>query len=127
MDRLILVSDVAYLGGYPAGLYKWGNLDVEVFADGYIGLPGTTFLAGAAHLLDWDIPAFMHFIGATLGDTIRLCTVNPARLLSQGASPLRSSGGLKVGAPADIVLFRYDKDDKKLKILKTLIHGEEIL
>ncbi|HWP68601.1 MAG TPA: hypothetical protein VN437_04810, partial [Rectinemataceae bacterium] len=139
MDRLILVSDVALLGGYPAGLYKWGNLDVEVFKDGHIGLPGTSFLAGAAHLLDWDIPTFMRFTGATLGDTIRLCTVNPARLLFPGAlpaastvdqsnaSPTTSPGSLAVGAPADIVLFRHEKDDKRLNILKTLIHGEEIL
>ncbi len=143
MDRLILVSDVAYLGGCPAGLYKWGNLDVEVFADGHIGLPGTTFLAGAAHLLDWDIPAFMRFAGATLGEAIRLCTVNPAILLSRdtpATAPSAASsvapafaaaadatpGRLAVGSPADIVLFRQGKDEKRLTILKTLIHGKEI-
>jgi len=122
LNNLILVSDVALIGGYPRGVYRWGNLDVEVFEDGHIGLPGTTFLAGAAHLLDWDIPTFMRFTGATLGDTIRLCTVNPARILSR----IASAGRLTPNSPANIVLFRFEKGDKRLKVEKTLINGEEI-
>ncbi|MFA6365839.1 MAG: amidohydrolase family protein, partial [Candidatus Hydrogenedentales bacterium] len=122
LNNLILVSDVALIGGYPRGIYRWGNLDVEVFEDGHIGLPGTTFLAGAAHLLDWDIPTFMRFTAATLGDTIRLCTVNPARLLSR----IASAGRLAPNSPANIVLFRFEKGDKRLKVEKTLINGEEI-
>lgn len=122
LEHLILVSDVALIGGYPRGIYKWGNLDVEVFADGHIGLPGTTFLAGAAHLLDWDIPTFMRFTGATLGNTIRLCTENPTRLLS----PVASFGALRPGAPANMTQFYFKDGDKRLRIEKTIIAGEEV-
>jgi N-acetylglucosamine-6-phosphate deacetylase len=34
LERLVLVSDVALLGGCETGVHKWGNLDVEVFPDG---------------------------------------------------------------------------------------------
>ena len=122
MEKLILVSDVALLGGCAPGLYKWGNLNVEVFNDRHIGLPGTTFLAGAAHLLDWDIPTFMRFTGTTLATTIRLCTINPAHLLCSS----KISDRLSVGEEANIVLFEHPQDDQQLKILKTLIKGKEI-
>jgi hypothetical protein len=37
----------------PAGRYRWGGIEVEVFADGHLGLPGTEFLAGAAHIVQF--------------------------------------------------------------------------
>lgn len=122
LERLILVSDAAPPGGYAPGKYKWGNLDVEVYDDGHLGLPDTKFLAGAAHLLDWDLPAFMRFTGAGLEAAIRLCTINPSRLLA----PIASSGLLSAGSPANIVLFRRDKDSPRLSILQTVLRGEEI-
>lgn len=89
LDRIILVSDVAYLGGLEPGLYKWGNLDVEIFKDGHLGLPGTSILAGAAHLLDWDIPLFMKYTGSSLLETIRLCTLQPSQFLDLNPNKLK--------------------------------------
>lgn len=103
-DRLILVSDVALLGGNAPGVFKWGDIDVEVFADGHLGLAGTELLAGAGHLLDWDIPVFMKATGASLLDAIRLVTVNPSRILGLA----RVEGGFKEGEKADIISFFAD-------------------
>lgn len=55
--------------------------NVEEFADGHIGLPGTVMLAGAAHLLGWDIPRCLVYSGCSLVDAGRLCMVNAARIL----------------------------------------------
>jgi N-acetylglucosamine-6-phosphate deacetylase len=120
LEKLILVSDAALLGGYSPGLYKWDRLDVEVFPDGHIGLPGTTMLAGAAHLLDWDVPRFMEFTGYSLGEAIRLCTANPARFL--GNLP-ELYGTLAVGAPANLCLFRYAKGEQRLRVVQAFIQG----
>jgi len=80
-ERLFLVSDAALLGGYKPGFYKWGNLDVEVFDDGHLGMAGTSALAGAGHLLDWCIVRYIEFTGASLMEAITLCTTQPARFL----------------------------------------------
>lgn len=122
LDRLILVSDVAYLGGLNPGFYRWNDVEVHVFDDGHLGLPGTESFAGAAHLLDWDIPRFMEFTGYGLGDTIPLCTQNPARIL-RGDDKY---GKLEPGAPANLVLFDYEPKMDRLKVLKTIRCGEEV-
>jgi N-acetylglucosamine-6-phosphate deacetylase len=109
LERLILVSDVALLGGFPPGTYKWGNLDVEVFEDGHLGLPGTPFLAGAAHLLDWNIAHFIRFTNCSLQETIKLCTSNPKGLLNVDPGKVSS------------VEFEFTYGEDRLRILKTTL------
>ncbi|MDD3819724.1 MAG: amidohydrolase family protein [Spirochaetales bacterium] len=122
LDKLVLVSDVAAPAGLEPGRLRWGNLEVELFPDGHIGLAGTSFLAGAGHLLDWDIPTFMRSTEASLAETIALCTKNPARILSLG----EQFDVLSPGAPADMVLFRLGKTGEPLAIKKTVIAGETV-
>jgi len=122
LDRLILVSDVALLGGLTPGVYKWGNIDVEVFKDGHLSLPGTDILAGAGHLLDWDIAHFIRFTGNDLSKTIPLCTTNPSKVIEMPDS----YGKLEVGAPSNLTLFHYQPDADRLQIIRTICKGKII-
>ena len=122
LGRLIMVSDVAYLAGFKPGIYRRGNSEAQVFEDGHLGLPGTEILAGAAHLLDWDIPHFAAVTGLDLGLIVPLVTTNPAHLL--GLEP--SYGSLDAGAPANLVLFEQEPRQRRLKILKTIRAGNVV-
>jgi N-acetylglucosamine-6-phosphate deacetylase len=122
LERLVLVSDVIPPAGYGRGRHKWGDLDVEIFEDGHIGVFGTPFLAGAAELLDWDIPAFMRYTGCGLAEAVRLCTVNAARTIMADAS----AGTLMTGSAVNLVLFNYTAGESRLGIVKTVINGTEI-
>jgi N-acetylglucosamine-6-phosphate deacetylase len=122
LDRLILVSDVAYLGGLKPGLYRWNDVEVQVFDDGHLGLPGTESLAGAAHLLDWDIPRFVEFTAYSLGETIPLCSRNPGRIQRTPDN----YGRLEPGAPANLVVFDYEPGMDRLKVLQTIRCGREV-
>jgi N-acetylglucosamine-6-phosphate deacetylase len=122
-ERLIMVSDAIFLGGHKPGLYKWGNLDVEIFADGHLGLAGTAALAGAAHLLDWDIARYMEFTGASLKETIALCTVQPARFLGLDTAEY---AGIVPGNSANLALFDFAPGDKRLNIRQTVLAGRTI-
>jgi N-acetylglucosamine-6-phosphate deacetylase len=122
LERLILVSDVALLGGFEPGIYQWGNLEVQVFKDGHLGLAGTEFLAGAGHLLDWDIAHFINFTGHDLTSSIPLCTTHPAKLLALA----ENFGKLEVSSPANLVLFTFQPGDERLTILHTIRNGKEI-
>lgn len=122
LDRLILVSDAAYLGGLKPGIYRWNDVEVQVFDDGHLGLPGTEALAGAAHLLDWDIPRFMKFTGYGLRETIPLCSRNPGQMQE---AP-ENYGMLEPGAPANLAIFDYEPGMDRLKVLKTIRCGQEV-
>ncbi|MBA7498081.1 N-acetylglucosamine-6-phosphate deacetylase [subsurface metagenome] len=122
LERLILTSDVALAGGLNPGIYKWGNMEVEVFKDGHLDLAGTGILAGAGHLLDWDIAHFIRFTGNDLTNTIPLCTINPAKVIGMP----HNYGKLKVGAPANLTLFHYQTGDDSLQIVHTLCKGSVI-
>lgn len=123
MDRLILVSDAAFLGGCEPGVYKWGNIDVEVFPDGHLGLPGTEVLAGAGQLLDWSIAHFHRFTGVSVGEAIGLCTRTPAALLDMRTQVTQR---LEAGEPANIVEFEYSESDSQLHVRRTITAGTEV-
>ncbi len=122
LERLILTSDVALAGGLKPGIYKWGNMEIEVFADGHLGLTGSGTLAGAGHLLDWDIAHFIRFTGNNLATTIPLCTINPVKVIEMP----HNYGKLEVGAPANLALFHYQTGDDRLQIIHTLCKGSVI-
>jgi len=122
LERLILTSDVALAGGLNPGIYKWGNMEVEAFKDGHLGLAGSGILAGAGHLLNWDIAHFIRFTGNDLANTIPLCTINPAKVIEMP----HNYGKLEAGAPANLTLFHYQTGDDSLQIVHTLRKGRVI-
>jgi N-acetylglucosamine-6-phosphate deacetylase len=122
LDRVILVSDVAVLGGMKKGIYKWGDIDVEVYNDGHLGLAGTEYLAGAGHLFDHSLAWLMNETNLSPGKAVSLCTMNPCRLFF----PEESVPGLNAGDPADITLFNWKKGNQKLTILETWRTGERV-
>ncbi len=122
IERIILVSDVAFLAGLKPGFYKWGHLDVELHPDGRITQVGTPFFAGAGHLLDRGIAQFVRHTDMSLSMAIRACTVNPARLTAIPESNFKLEGG----TPAHLVLFDHREGDDTLRILKVVAEGEEL-
>ncbi len=63
LERLVLVSDAAFLAGSDPGIATWGETSVEIHADGHLSVAGTEFLAGAGHLLDRCIARFIAATG----------------------------------------------------------------
>jgi N-acetylglucosamine-6-phosphate deacetylase len=122
LDRLVLISDIAVAGGRAPGRYTWGDIEVEVHADGHISLAGTEFLVGAGHMLDRDIAQFVHHTGLALGAAVALCTRNAAKVLGEKAYPQ----DFEQGMPADLTLFRYRPGDERLRIEQTILRGKKL-
>jgi N-acetylglucosamine-6-phosphate deacetylase len=119
---IILVSDVAVMAGKQPGVYDWGGIHVQVFPDGHLGVAGTEYLAGAAHLLDWDIPHCMAAARCGLAEAVAACTVNPCGYL--GLPPSHSR--IEAGSPAHLVLFRWQPGEQRLRIEQTIRDGEVV-
>lgn len=120
--KIVLVSDVAPIGGYQPGSYSWGDIAVEVHEDGHVSLEGTPFLAGAGHLLDRCIAQFANATGTSLGDAVKLATENSDLLLKSD----KRVQGLAVGAHADVTVFRWKAGDAVLSIEETYLSGDRI-
>ncbi|MFQ3620667.1 MAG: amidohydrolase family protein [Spirochaetales bacterium] len=120
IGRLILVSDVAYVGGLKAGTYRWGTLEVELHPDGHITQIGTPFFAGAGHLLDRGIVQFMKATGLGWKEALQTCTTNPARLLGMEEEGF----ALCPGTPAHLVQFRYSEGSESIQVEQVVFEGE---
>jgi len=111
-ERIILTSDVSPLGGLNPGSYSWGGAGVVVHDDGHVGLEGTSFLAGAGHLLDRGIANFVNAAGYSVADAVRLCTENPMKLLSLSGD----RGFLRRGSESGVAVFRYEEGSGALDV-----------
>jgi N-acetylglucosamine-6-phosphate deacetylase len=116
--RLILVSDAVAAAGLPPGRHRAFGAEVEVRADGSVHLAGTPYLAGSGLRLWEAVPNVMRMAGATFAEAIQMATANPAALL--GCAGER--GSLRVGARADITLFRMTPDGPTLAA--TVVGGQ---
>ena len=122
LNGLVLVSDVAVLGGMEPGVHKWGEIDVEVFEDGHLGLAGTEYLAGSGHLFDHSLAWFMNKLNLTPCEVVPLCTSNPQRMFFT-REPVQK---LNSGDTANLTLFNWEKGDSKFKILGTWCQGKKV-
>ncbi|WP_367716035.1 amidohydrolase family protein [Nitratireductor sp. GISD-1A_MAKvit] len=120
LERALLVSDSVSLAGMEPGIYRQPiGGDVEVRADGRVGIAGTPYLAGAGLPLIANVPIAMRMAGLSLAQALRLATANPGAFVD-------GRGVIKLGAPADFIRFAVDEQTGKLNLTSTHIHGEEV-
>ena len=96
--HVILVSDGVSATGMPDGKYQLGNFEVTV--SGGVCRNAERKLAGSTLTLDRALRNIVA-LGASLGDAVRMLTLNPATLLGLEFK----KGALRAGADADIVLL----------------------
>ncbi len=122
IERLILVSDVAHLGGMASGRYSWGGITAEVFEDGHIGLADTEYLAGAGHLLDHCLAWLMNELDVSIADAVVMSSVNPSKMFF----PADSVPGFSPGRSANLTLFNWKSGDTKLDVVETWCAGRKV-
>lgn len=119
--RSILVSDVTALGGMSPGIYHTSiGGDVELRADGSLRMVESRLLAGAALPLKDGIAHCASSGICSLADAIRMSTENPGRFAG-------GRGVLRPGAPADVVRFGFDAQQKRITIDSVLVKGVDRL
>lgn len=114
-DRIILVTDAMAAAAAPPGRYRLGDVLAEAGADGYVRLPGTTYLAGSALTMDRAVDNVTRFAGLALEDALPLANRNPRTLFSD------VGGGLTPGCRADLVVLQAGPP---LSVLATIVEGE---
>ena len=108
---VILISDGISATGMPDGKYKLG--DFEVTVSGGVCRNSEGRLAGSTLTLDRALRNIVG-LGASLGDALRMLTLNPAKLLGIE----HKKGTLRPNADADIVLL-----DDALRVTQVYTRG----
>ena len=109
--HVILISDGISATGMPDGKYQLGGFEVTV--SGGVCRNAEGKLAGSTLTLDRALRNIVA-LGASLGDAVRMLTLNPATLLGLEFK----KGALRAGADADIVLL-----DEGLHVAGVWAHG----
>jgi N-acetylglucosamine-6-phosphate deacetylase len=112
VDRAVLITDAISATGMPDGTYRLGSFEVQV-RDGRCESYGK--LAGSVLTMDVALRNVMSFARLNFQDSIRLATVNPARVLGLE----NRKGVLKPGADADVTVFSPSGE-----VRKTIVRGQ---
>ena len=110
-DRAVLITDAISATGMPEGRYRLGTFEVEV-KNGRCLVDGK--LAGSVLTMDRAVRNVMRFAHWELQQTLRLATLNPARVAG-----LADRGRLETGAEADFVVLSPSGE-----VQHTIIGGE---
>ncbi len=111
VDGAVLITDGISATGMPDGTYRLGSFEVEV-RDGRCESHGK--LAGSVLTMDRAVRNVMAYANLSFQDSIRMATLNPARVLGIH----RRKGVLQVGADADIAAFSPAGE-----VLRTIVSG----
>jgi N-acetylglucosamine-6-phosphate deacetylase len=111
IDGAVLITDGISATGMPDGTYRLGSFEVEV-RDGRCESHGK--LAGSVLTMDRAVRNVMAFANLSFQDSIRMATLNPARVLGIE----HRKGVLRVGADADIAAFSPAGE-----VLRTIVGG----
>jgi N-acetylglucosamine-6-phosphate deacetylase len=110
-DQAVLITDAISATGMPDGRYRLGTFEVEL-KNGRCLVDGK--LAGSVLTMDRAVRNVMEFAHWDLQQTLRLATLNPARVAG-----LTNRGKLAAGAEADFVVL-----SPRGEVRNTIIRGE---
>ena len=115
----MLISDITKLAGLPPGEYDWNGKTVLLTPEGKLRLPDLDVLAGASFSIRRGIGNMMKFTGCSLEEAIQMASSNQARLFGWD-----DRGRIEVGKRADLVLFKVE--DSEVKVKQTILAGEVV-
>ena len=122
VERSVLITDAVMPAGCTPGLYRLGEVDVELHPDHRVTLVGQDKLAGSSLRMDRGVENLMRLAGLSLPEAITMASRNPARA-GRISSRLRD---LQPGERADIVEFAFVEAAKAIRVLRVFIDGVEV-
>lgn len=120
-EQALLVSDAVSLSGLPPGEYETHvGGRVVLTPEGRLHTAADSrILAGSAQMLTWGVRHLVRSGLTDLAEAWEMGSVRPAHFMD-----LPSKRGLSPGAPADLVLFKFDEDE--MTILQTIQAGKDV-
>jgi N-acetylglucosamine-6-phosphate deacetylase len=122
LDNCVLVTDAVAPALCQPGMYKLGQIEVELKANGSVVLRGGNRLAGSALRMDAAIGNTVRYAEVALRSAVTMATQNAARA-GRIAGRLR---GIVPGEKADLVSFAWDAEQFSLHVKETIVAGTSV-
>jgi N-acetylglucosamine-6-phosphate deacetylase len=90
---------------------------VDLHPDGRLTVVDSGYLAGSTATLKDAIAYVAANTGFSLGEAVHMATANPGRFVG-------APGVIRVGAPADLVRFRWEQGFSTLAIEDSIVQGQ---
>lgn len=118
VDNIVLVSDATQFLGMRPGRYSEFGATVRLYSNRKLCLEGTPYLAGSASPLLDCVLQWHKATSLPLMSCFRSASAVPARLFGVSMPRWR----LKVGSQANGILFRWDRETDRVRVL-AVFHG----
>ena len=112
-EKLCLVTDSLKASGVGDGVYRWGNLEIEVKGL-RATIKDTDILAGSVLTLNRAVKNMIEWTGISVSQAINMASLNPARVLGLE----KEIGSIQSGKNADLGIF-----DHEFGVLETILQG----
>ena len=110
---LILVTDAIQALGMQPGIYRLGDVEVEVKED-KATVVGSDTIAGSVLSMDKAVRNFKNATHCSIVDALEVASLHPAQVLN-----LKTKGNLNIGSDADFIILNDD-----LFVEATYVAGE---
>ena len=117
LERSVITSDCARLGGLPAGIYD----NVEKLPNGRLVATGTPNLAGSASNLRECVEQVVHLTDLTHAEGWALGSTQAAKAMG-----LPDKLGIAVGKEASITVYKRPDNDYKIEVVETWVAGSKL-
>lgn len=119
IERCIVITDATHVATLAPGQYRIAGVEIELLDCGKVIKADGACLGGSALSRDRAVAGFMALSGASLADSVRTASENPARLLN-GSGLCRE---VAPGEPAN--LFSFNHEAASIRVRTTYIAGAE--
>jgi len=116
-EKLCLVTDSLKAVGVGDGVYRWGNMEIEVKGP-RATIKDTDVLAGSVLTLNRAVKNMIDWTGINVSQAVNMASLNPARILGLE----NEIGSIQSGKYANLAVF-----DQKFGVLATLLRGKFVL
>lgn len=106
-EKVVLITDAAFVAGLPPGTYRLGSEKVTVSPDGYTVGWRKGWLAGSLLTMDQAVRNAVRLAGVSLVEAVTMATLSPAKALG-----FRRKGRIAPGYDADLLVLDSDLNVK---------------
>ena len=115
-EKLCLITDSLKAAGAGDGVFKWGNMEIDVKGS-RATIKESDVLAGSVLTLNQAVKNMIDWTGVSVSQAVNMASLNPAQVLGLEGE----IGSIQAGKTANLAVI-----DQKFGVVETILHGRTV-